>query len=80
MAKHYEMSDFMPLKNWISAGRGGEQFDSEDKVGWILRTHRKDLIKAGELIPGRGSRPTLVGPRFGILMLDILRRESGHAG
>lgn len=79
MANDYKLTDFAPAREFVTSGRGGAYFDTEDKLDWFLRMHRDELIEAGEFIPGRGSRPSLIGPRFDVLAVGILRRTGGKA-
>ena len=58
----YELADFRTIEQWIESGLGGSQFDRFDKVAYLIRLHRDALVESGELVPGRGARPTLLGP------------------
>jgi len=81
VAKHrlpssYELADFRTIEQWIEGGHGGSRFDRFDKVAYLIRLHRDELIASGELVPGRGARPTLLGPRFGKVAMRLLRQQA----
>ena len=72
----YELADFRTIEQWIESGLGGSQFDRFDKVAYLIRLHRDELVESGELVVGRGARPTLLGPRFGKVAMRLLRRQA----
>ena len=72
----YELADFRTIEQWVEAGLGGSRFDRFDKVAYLIRLHRDALVESGELVPGRGARPTLLGPRFGKVAMRLLRRQA----
>jgi hypothetical protein len=76
----YEPTDFTPLPEWIESGRGGRLFNTSDKVDWILRCNRAEVLASGEFIPGSGARASHVGPNFGKVLLAIQRRKSTALG
>jgi hypothetical protein len=70
------LTDLTELRAWVEAGRGGPAFNRMDKINWFVRAHREELMAAGVLIPGVGSRPTLVTAAFDELVERILIREA----
>jgi hypothetical protein len=77
--QRYKLADFITRDQFIESGRGGRQFDTVDKLEWFIRLHRPELIARGEYIRGRGARPSLIGPGFDALAVDILRRQGAAA-
>ena len=79
-SKHQQPSerigDFKPWPEWLLAGEGGDVFRSPGAISWFIRKHRKRLVDSGQLILRGGPGGHYVGPRFGELVLQILREES----
>ena len=71
-----KLAEFVTSAEWIEHGRGGSLLKTEDALQWFLRLHRAELIATGQLIPGRGARPTIIGPGFDALVVKILQRQS----
>lgn len=69
------ISDFILARRWVNE-QGAGAFPSFASLEWFIRHHRAELMESGQLIGRRGSSGTLIGPKFGDLVLDILRRES----
>jgi hypothetical protein len=72
------VADYIPLRDWI-ADSGGAAFRTFSSCEWFIRRHRKELVQSGQFIIRKGSAGSLVGPRFGALVLEIMRRESREA-
>jgi len=69
------ISDFILARRWVNE-QGAGAFPSFASLEWFIRHHRAELVESRQLIVRRGSSGTLIGPKFGDLVLDILRRES----
>lgn len=73
-----QVQDFTPLREWI-VDSGGPAFKTFSAAEWFIRRHRQELVESGQFIIRKGSAGSLVGPGFGALVLEILRRESREA-
>ena len=73
----YKLAEFVTTQEWLDAERG-KSFDTSDKLDWFIRQHRAELIASGEFIPGRGARPSLLGPGFDTLAPRLLRRQGAN--
>ncbi len=69
------LKDLTELRTWVETGRGGSAFRRYDQISWFVRAHRDELMASKAMIPGVGSRPTLVSPTFDKVVERILRRE-----
>lgn len=69
------LSDFIPIRDW-QLDNAGEVFKTFAACEWFVRKHRRELVESGQLIIRRGAAGSLVGPGFGTLVLEILKRES----
>jgi len=70
------LKDLTELRAWVEAGRGGSAFRRYDQISWFVRAHRDELMSSKTMIPGVGSRATLVSPAFDKVVERILRREA----
>lgn len=70
------LSDFVPWPEWLSSGEGGKILKTMGAVEWFIRMHRDELIRSGQLILRSGPGGHFVGPKFGNVVLEILRRKS----
>ncbi len=70
-----KVSEFITVRDW-AADHGGDAFRTFSALEWFIRRHRAELVESGQLILRKGQGGSLVGPRFGELTLEILRRES----
>ena len=72
------LRELRPIKMWhgLHVERGGVVFPTLASLEWFLRTHRDNLIRSGEFIPGRGGRPSLVGPGFDAVVLRELQNQA----
>ena len=70
------IGDFKPWPEWLMAGEGGAVFRSPGSINWFIRKHRQRLVESGQLILRSGPGGHYVGPRFGAIVLEILRNES----
>ena len=70
------LADFMPWPQWVEAGHGGEVIKTHGQALWTIRKFSKKLIASGQLIPRRGPGGSLVGSRFGEVVLEALREDA----
>lgn len=70
----YTASDYKRARDWV-AENGGDTFPTFSSFEWFLRQHRAELIASGEVIVRRGQVGTLIGPGFGRLAVEILKRQ-----
>ena len=75
MAHKYSLKDFLRPGPWVEQ-HGGEMFKTVGAVNWMIRQHKQELVDSGELIIRRGPGGTWLGPGFGRIALEIIRRES----
>jgi hypothetical protein len=68
------LKELTELRAWLEAGRGGSAFRRYDQISWFVRVHRDELMASKAMIPGVGSRPTLVSPAFDTVVERIFRR------
>jgi hypothetical protein len=73
------LSKYVALRVWVESGRGGAAFCQYHQIAWFVRNHFAELVASGTFIPGTGSRPTLVAPRFDKIVERILMREARAA-
>ena len=43
---------------------------------WFLRQNKDELVRSGQLLPGRARRSTKCGPGFADVAIGILQREA----
>ena len=67
-------ADYMRARTWV-AQNGGDLFPTFGSLEWFIRQHREELIRSGEMIVRRGPGGILIGPNFGRVAVDILKRE-----
>jgi len=70
------LRDFVPLTTWLLQKQGGGILKTPGGAQWFIRKHREQLAKSGQLILRAGPGGHHVGPRFGDVVLEILRAES----
>jgi len=75
IASGERLSDFQTWPDWLMQ-EGGDILHSPGALQWFIRKHRKRLVDSGQLILRSGPGGHFVGPRFGSLVLEILREES----
>jgi hypothetical protein len=73
MKPTYEVADYLPAKEWITQ-KGGAVFKTNSSLEWFVRQHREALLASGELIPQSGPRGNLLGPKFGQVAAELLRK------
>jgi hypothetical protein len=71
------LSDFIHARRWVNE-QGASVFPSFASLEWFIR-HQWEVVQSGQHTVRRVSSGTLIGPEFGNLVLDILRRESRKA-
>ncbi len=69
------LSDFKPWPKWLME-EGGDVMRSPGSLQWFIRKHRKRLVDSGQLILRSGPGGHFVGPRFGSIVIELLREES----
>lgn len=69
------LEGYQTLRAWIEAGNGRPLFERLDQINWFIRSHREELIRSKALLPGRGSRPSMVSGRFTEVVTRIVKRE-----
>lgn len=70
------LRDFKPLTTWLLEKQGGAVLKTPGGAQWFIRNHRERLVKSGQLLLRGGPGGFHVGPRFGEIVLEILREES----
>lgn len=68
---------YLRSREWVEQ-HGGSVFRTHGAFEWFVRQHRDELLASGELIVRKGAGGTLIGPRFGEVVAEILRRESSQ--
>ena len=69
------LRDFKRWSEWLRE-EGGEVLHSPGAFQWFVRSHRERLVDSGQLILRSGPGGHYVGPKFGAIVLEILREES----
>ena len=71
-----ELTRLRPIHRWheYHVQQGGSLFPTFASLKWFVRNHKVSLQEAGVLVPGKGSRCTLVTSKFGFAVYDILVR------
>jgi len=64
------------LDRWLADGHGGDLIPDRSSLDWFIKKHRDHLIRSSALFPGRGRRPSVVGPNFDRVVADLLGAES----
>jgi hypothetical protein len=72
-----DLSEFIDWREWLTR-TGNPVFPTRASLEWFLREHRQELIDSGEFLPGAGNRSHLLGPKFGALVVDVLRRKASE--
>ena len=67
------LAGFQRWSDWLA----GQSVISPGAFSWLMRRHRSELLKSGQVIVGSGRRPTLLGPKFDEVVIDLLRQEQG---
>lgn len=74
MATEIDITEFLPATVWVTE-RGGRVFQSMGQFDWFRRRYRRELVASGQLISGSGRRADLCGPRLGVVIADLMRKE-----
>jgi hypothetical protein len=74
----FRLSDLTTIRSWQRqhAADGGELFPTFASLEWFVRQNRDELVRSGALIPQRGSRGSLVTPKFDRVVLQLLCHRS----
>ena len=69
------------LEDWrdfadVKRGGLGPLFPTESSVQWHTRIYRRELIEAGQFVPGTGRASAKCGPKFEQMLLDLKLREA----
>jgi hypothetical protein len=69
-----KLNHLRPIQDWYEFHKeqGGKVFPTFASLQWFVRQHRDSLVDAEVLIPGKGSRRTLVTAEFGPKVYEIL--------
>lgn len=64
------------LDQWLKDGHGGAAIPDRSSLDWFIKKHRDRLLRSNSVFPGRGRRPTVVGPNFDRVVADIFGEEN----
>jgi hypothetical protein len=71
------LSGFATIGDWLDHGHAGPFFPTRSSVEWFIRQHRRELVKAGALIPREGRSGSLVNvERMPKVVLSIFKRKA----
>jgi hypothetical protein len=72
------ITDFKPTAVWHEENPS-PALRTLGAVEWKIRAYFDELVESGQFIPGNGRSPNLVGPRFGQVLLALMRRDARKA-
>ena len=64
-----------PWRDWRRK-EGGPRFPTDESFMWFARQHKRELVESGEYFPAMGPPGTLVGPKIGRVVVEILQRKA----
>ena len=69
-----QLNELVALNNWFVTHKrhGGQVFPTFASLQWFVRQHNVALVDAEVLVPGKGSRSTLVTSGFGQKVYELL--------
>jgi hypothetical protein len=73
----FGINELRDIEEWRTERAAGV-FRSRSSLNWFCKNHRTELLDSGQLILGRGSARSLIGPGFEDLVMEIKRRETAE--
>ena len=69
-----QLNELTALHKWFVTHKrhGGQVFPTFASLKWFVRQHKVVLVDAEVLVPGKGSRSTLVTSGFGQKVYELL--------